>query len=163
MAPLKKTGQVLCYLGFLMPFLFLSTTCIFHDHDILFMMIIRLHVDRGLKLDKLAEAVSAACGVLLGGRRGIVLLGAEADGETLWDIVIARARDKRTEQRLSLVSCLSMGLRWCFSRFGTELIEHVASVILFHFSTLPALLNRCRLWYSHNLRVVLLEYFMPLY
>ena len=146
-----------------MPFLFLLTTCIFHDHDVLFMMIVCLHIDRGLELDKFAEAIPAACGILLGRRGGIVLLGAEAYRETLWDIVIAWARDKRTEQRLSLVGCLCMGLRWRFSLFGTELVKYVTSVVLFNFSALPALLNRSRLWYSHNLRVVLLEYFMPLY
>ena len=61
MAPIEKTRQILGCLGFLMPFLFLLliTICVFHDHDLLIVMILRLHVDRGLKLDELAEAISA--------------------------------------------------------------------------------------------------------
>ena len=127
-------------------------------------VVVCLHIDRSLELDQLTEAISTACrGVLLcfGRRTRIVLLGTEAHGKALWDIVIAWTRDKRAQKRLSLVAFFICLLWICFR---AELIEYVAtSIVLFNFSTLSSQLDWSRLWCSNHLRIVVIkEDFMSL-
>lgn len=76
--------------------------CIFHDHDVLWFIVaaviccvIRRHIYRSLKLDKLTEAIIIFMAWLL--RWRIARLRAKTHGKAFRDIVAARTGDERAE------------------------------------------------------------------